>query len=81
MSAGDIFVTKALDYEASHEHYLTVQASEKGRTSQGDIATVTIYLTDVNDNSPIFSQEVYSAVISEDTDMGLTMLTVSVQWY
>uniref|UniRef100_A0A4W5PG36 FAT atypical cadherin 1 n=1 Tax=Hucho hucho TaxID=62062 RepID=A0A4W5PG36_9TELE len=73
---GDIFVTKALDYEASHEHYLTVQASDKGRTSQGDIATVTIYLTDVNDNSPVFSQEVYSAVISEDTDMGLTMLTV-----
>ncbi|CDQ76612.1 unnamed protein product [Oncorhynchus mykiss] len=73
---GDIFVTKSLDYEASHEHYLTVQASDKGRTSQGDIATVTIYLTDVNDNSPVFSQEVYSAVISEDTDMGLTMLTV-----
>uniref|UniRef100_A0A8C7DLN5 FAT atypical cadherin 1 n=1 Tax=Oncorhynchus kisutch TaxID=8019 RepID=A0A8C7DLN5_ONCKI len=73
---GDIFVTKALDYEASHELYLTVQASDKGRTSQGDIATVTIYLTDVNDNSPVFSQEVYSAVISEDTDMGLTMLTV-----
>ncbi|KAL0973926.1 hypothetical protein UPYG_G00213030 [Umbra pygmaea] len=73
---GDIFVTKFLDYEACHEHYLTVEASDKRLRGQGDIATVTVYLTDINDNSPVFSQEKYSAVISEDTDMGLTVVRV-----
>ncbi|KAJ8015146.1 hypothetical protein DPEC_G00023120 [Dallia pectoralis] len=72
---GDIFVTTGLDYEACHAHYLTVQASAND-TGRSDIATVTVYLTDVNDNAPVFSREMYSAVISEDTDMGLTVVTV-----
>uniref|UniRef100_A0A3P8ZVF3 FAT atypical cadherin 1b n=1 Tax=Esox lucius TaxID=8010 RepID=A0A3P8ZVF3_ESOLU len=70
---GDIFVIKVLDYEAYHVHYLTVCASANG-TGRSDVATVAVYLTDVNDNSPVFSQEVYSAVIGEDIDVGLTVM-------
>uniref|UniRef100_A0A3P8XZ66 FAT atypical cadherin 1b n=1 Tax=Esox lucius TaxID=8010 RepID=A0A3P8XZ66_ESOLU len=72
---GDIFVIKVLDYEAYHVHYLTVCASANG-TGRSDVATVAVYLTDVNDNSPVFSQEVYSAVIGEDIDVGLTVVAV-----
>ncbi|KAG9335984.1 hypothetical protein JZ751_003383 [Albula glossodonta] len=73
---GDIFVVESLDYETSHEYYLTVEATDGGTPSLSDMATVNINLTDVNDNSPIFSQSVYSAVVSEDAELGRTVVAV-----
>ncbi|XP_048032620.1 protocadherin Fat 1 isoform X2 [Megalobrama amblycephala] len=73
---GDIFVMEPLDYEVSPQHYLTVKATARGKQSLSDTATVTIHLIDINDNSPVFSQKIYSAVVSEDTRLGSTVLTV-----
>ncbi|XP_067312718.1 protocadherin Fat 1 [Pseudorasbora parva] len=73
---GDIFVMEPLDYEVSPLHYLTVKATARGKQSLSDTAIVTIHLLDINDNSPVFSQKIYSAVVSEDTRLGSTVLTV-----
>ncbi|XP_056092251.1 protocadherin Fat 1 [Rhinichthys klamathensis goyatoka] len=73
---GDIFVMEQLDYEVSPQHYLTVKATARRKQSLRDTATVTIHLLDINDNSPVFSQKIYSAVVSEDTRLGSTVLTV-----
>ncbi|XP_016147488.1 protocadherin Fat 1 [Sinocyclocheilus grahami] len=73
---GDIFVMEPLDYEVSPQHYLTVKATARGKESLSDIATVTVHLLDINDNSPVFSQKIYSAVVSEDTKLESTVLTV-----
>ncbi|XP_066574333.1 protocadherin Fat 1a isoform X3 [Amia ocellicauda] len=73
---GDIFVIESLDYESSHEYYLTVEATDGGTPSLSDMATVNINLTDINDNSPTFSQEVYAAVISEDAELGKIVIAV-----
>uniref|UniRef100_A0A672SFB0 FAT atypical cadherin 1 n=1 Tax=Sinocyclocheilus grahami TaxID=75366 RepID=A0A672SFB0_SINGR len=71
---GDIFVMEPLDYEVSPQHYLTVKATARGKESLSDIATVTVHLLDINDNSPVFSQKIYSAVVSEDTKLESTVL-------
>ncbi|XP_043112794.1 protocadherin Fat 1 [Puntigrus tetrazona] len=73
---GDIFVMELLDYEAAPQHYLTVKASARGKESLSDTATVTIHLLDINDNSPVFSQKIYSAVVREDAELESTVLTV-----
>uniref|UniRef100_A0A8B9LA88 FAT atypical cadherin 1b n=1 Tax=Astyanax mexicanus TaxID=7994 RepID=A0A8B9LA88_ASTMX len=73
---GNIFVIAALDYEAAREHYLMVKATDGGQESLSDTVTVTIHLSDINDNSPAFSQQIYSAVISEDSEPGCSVLTV-----
>ncbi|XP_061100562.1 protocadherin Fat 1a isoform X2 [Conger conger] len=73
---GDIFVVERLDYETSHEFYLTLEATDGGTPSLSDMATVNINLTDVNDNSPVFSQDVYAAVVSEDAELGRTVVSV-----
>nr|AAO15696.1 protocadherin [Danio rerio] len=73
---GGVFVIEPLDYETAHEFYLTVEATDGGTPSLSDLATVNINLTDVNDNSPVFNQDIYSAVISEDAELGKTVLTV-----
>lgn len=76
LSSGDVFVIEPLDYEASHEYYVTVEATDGGSPPLSDMATVNINLTDVNDNRPVFSQDVYTAVVSEDTELGRTVVTV-----
>lgn len=65
-----------LDYEVSHEYYITIEATDGGSPPLSDMATVNINLTDVNDNRPVFSQDVYTAVVSEDTELGKTVMTV-----
>lgn len=76
--AGDIFVMAPLDFEVSPQHYLTVKAVAGGKQSLSDTATVTVHLLDVNDNSPEFSQNIYSAAVSEDAGPDSTVLTVKV---
>uniref|UniRef100_A0A672LHY1 Protocadherin Fat 1-like n=1 Tax=Sinocyclocheilus grahami TaxID=75366 RepID=A0A672LHY1_SINGR len=73
---GGVFVIEPLDYETAHEYYLTVEATDGGTPSLSDMATVNINLTDVNDNSPVFSQDIYSAVVSEDAELGKIVLAV-----
>uniref|UniRef100_A0A665T5P9 FAT atypical cadherin 1a n=1 Tax=Echeneis naucrates TaxID=173247 RepID=A0A665T5P9_ECHNA len=73
---GDIFVIEPLDYEASHEYYITIEATDGGSPPLSDMATVNINLTDVNDNRPVFSQDVYMAVVSEDAELGKTVMAV-----
>ncbi|XP_076869832.1 protocadherin Fat 1a isoform X3 [Brachyhypopomus gauderio] len=75
--SGGVFVIEPLDYESLHEFYLMVQASDGGTPALSDTATVSINVTDVNDNSPVFGQAVYSAVVGEDAEPGRTVLTVT----
>ncbi|XP_018591317.2 protocadherin Fat 1a isoform X3 [Scleropages formosus] len=73
---GDLFVIEPLDYEISHEYYLTVEATDGGVPPLSDLATISINLTDINDNSPVFSQDVYSTVVSEDSELGKTIMAL-----
>uniref|UniRef100_A0A8D0NDB1 FAT atypical cadherin 1 n=1 Tax=Sus scrofa TaxID=9823 RepID=A0A8D0NDB1_PIG len=73
---GAIFIIENLDYESSHEYYLTVEATDGGTPSLSDVATVNINVTDINDNTPVFSQDTYTAVVSEDAVLEQSVVTV-----
>uniref|UniRef100_A0A8C4NG34 FAT atypical cadherin 1 n=1 Tax=Eptatretus burgeri TaxID=7764 RepID=A0A8C4NG34_EPTBU len=74
--SGIITLAATLDYEASHDYYLTVQASDGGSPSLSGLATVSINVSDVNDHAPTFSRSSYSflvvafllKVVAEDQD-------------
>lgn len=53
-----------------------MEAKDGGTPALSAVATVNINLTDVNDNPPKFSQDVYSAVISEDALVGDSVILV-----
>ena len=36
-----------------------------------------VFITDVNDNKPVFTQSVYEVNVVEDQDVGSTIITVS----
>ncbi|XP_067842913.1 protocadherin Fat 1a isoform X3 [Heptranchias perlo] len=75
-NTGAIFVLENLDFETSHEYYLTVEVTDGGTPSLNDVATVNINVTDINDNTPKFSHDVYMAVISEDAPLGQLVVRV-----
>jgi protocadherin Fat 1/2/3 len=76
LRTGAIFIIENLDYERSHEYYLTVEATDGGTPSLSDMATVNINVTDINDNTPVFSQDTYTTVISEDAVLEQSVITV-----
>lgn len=45
--------------------------------SPSDTAYVRIFISDVNDNKPVFAQTVYEVDVDEDADVGFTILTVN----
>ncbi|XP_026048442.1 protocadherin Fat 3a isoform X5 [Astatotilapia calliptera] len=67
---GAILVAQPLDYETCRDYFLTVEARDGGTPSLSAVTTVNIDLTDVNDNPPMFSRSVYTAVVSEDATVG-----------
>ncbi|KAL1114860.1 hypothetical protein AAG570_007684, partial [Ranatra chinensis] len=76
-NTGVITISQPLDYEGARDYLLTVQATDLGTPPLSNQATVNISITDSNDNVPTFSQLSYSARISEDCDIGDTVIQVS----
>lgn len=54
--SGKVILREPLDYEIREEFKLVVMASDTKHTAQ---STLTIHVTDVNDNAPIFTQLAY----------------------
>ncbi|KAM3616889.1 uncharacterized protein V6R79_025517 [Siganus canaliculatus] len=73
---GAILVTQSLDYETCKDYFLTVEARDGGVPPLTAITTVNINLTDVNDNAPMFSYELYTALVSEDATIGDSVVQV-----
>ncbi|XP_072119468.1 protocadherin Fat 3a isoform X1 [Mobula birostris] len=67
---GIISVIEPLDYETCKNYYLTVEARDGGSPSLSTVTTVNVNVTDVNDNPPEFSRDIYNSVISEDAPIG-----------
>ncbi|GAB1597287.1 cadherin EGF LAG seven-pass G-type receptor 2-like isoform X1, partial [Argonauta hians] len=62
---GQISVS-ALDYEAGGEYKLTIKATDGG--NRNSETTLMVSVIDVNDNSPIFDQKLYSVRLDENKD-------------
>lgn len=76
---GIISVAGPLDFESVDEYELVVMATDAGPVTERlvNFANVTIAVLDRNDNDPIFSQDPYTASISEDSVPGDLVLSVN----
>ena len=76
--SGVIFVSGLLDFEEINQYQLfVVMATDSGpiRTRLSTEVNVTIMVTDINDNVPVFDNFSYTAVVCEDT-LPLTLLII-----
>lgn len=76
-STGAISVVAALDYESEITYVLTVYAIDKEAAFRTGSATVSIVVTDVNDNAPICTASLYAQSIAEDAVLGTAVTTVN----
>ena len=64
-SSGELYLTRSLNYEKAHEHYLIVEARDD-HISQPKLAYVTVYVMDINDNAPVITFSTFSdSVVGE----------------
>uniref|UniRef100_UPI0037E70EB4 protocadherin alpha-3-like n=1 Tax=Semicossyphus pulcher TaxID=241346 RepID=UPI0037E70EB4 len=71
-------VTKVLlDREQQAQYDVTIIGKDAGEPSLSSDKTIQIDLSDVNDNSPVFSQNPYTFYITENNNPGASILSVT----
>ncbi|XP_071060776.1 protocadherin beta-16-like [Pseudochaenichthys georgianus] len=65
-----------LDRETDSEYNITVTCSDEGVPSLSSSVTLTLQISDVNDNAPVFESSSYEAYIVENNTPGLSVFTV-----
>ncbi|XP_072768488.1 protocadherin beta-16-like [Nerophis lumbriciformis] len=66
----------ALDRELASQYSITVMCSDEGVPSLSSSVTLTLHISDVNDNAPVFEKSSYEAAIVENNTPGLSIFTV-----
>ncbi|XP_030251944.1 protocadherin beta-16-like isoform X33 [Sparus aurata] len=65
-----------LDRERASEYNISVTCSDEGVPSLSSSVTLTLQISDVNDNAPVFERSAYEAHIVENNTPGLSIFTV-----
>ncbi|XP_053574581.1 protocadherin gamma-B2-like [Bombina bombina] len=73
----ELVLEKPLDCETQNVHELILTALDGGNPVQTGTALIKVVVNDVNDNAPIFTQEVYKVIISENMQINSTVLCVT----
>lgn len=66
-STGSVTISRPLDYDDIHIYHLNLTAVDMGFVSRNATAMISIILTDVNDNPPTFSKDVFNGYIPENS--------------
>ncbi|XP_063353595.1 protocadherin beta-16-like isoform X25 [Pelmatolapia mariae] len=65
-----------LDRERASDYNITVTCSDEGVPSLSSSVTLTLQISDVNDNAPVFERSSYEAYIVENNTPSLSIFTV-----
>ncbi|XP_062281235.1 protocadherin alpha-8-like [Scomber scombrus] len=66
-----------LDREVSSSHKLLLTALDGGKPPKSGTMEILVNVLDVNDNAPVFTIDVYSAVIRENSQIGTVVIRVN----
>ncbi|KAM5299395.1 uncharacterized protein ACOB6Z_006394 [Ctenodactylus gundi] len=66
-----------LDRELTPEYNITITATDKGKPPLSSSTSVTLYIADVNDNTPVFQQVSYLVCVAENNPPGASIAQVS----
>ncbi|XP_071313465.1 protocadherin alpha-3-like isoform X14 [Trachinotus anak] len=72
-----LILQKQLDRESMRDHKLLLSAIDGGRPARSGTIEILIEVLDVNDNSPVFTQDVYSAILNENAAPGTLIIQVN----
>ena len=72
-----LILQKSLDRESKKIHKLLLTAVDGGRPPKSGTMEITVDVLDVNDNMPVFTKDVYSATLNENSPLGTTVIQVN----
>ena len=71
-----LITDESLDRERISEYNITITATDEGSPALSTNKTLTLKISDVNDNAPVFRQQIYSSYITENNSPGLSIFSV-----
>uniref|UniRef100_A0A8C7NGT1 Protocadherin Fat 4 n=1 Tax=Oncorhynchus mykiss TaxID=8022 RepID=A0A8C7NGT1_ONCMY len=74
---GVLSLANHLDFEEKQKHELRVTANDGGWIAKTSYVMVTIHVTDVNDNPPIFEPDEYFPVVQENVPSGTMVVKMN----
>ncbi|XP_061915589.1 protocadherin-15-like [Entelurus aequoreus] len=74
---GSIYTRVPLDRELRSRYQLVVEASDGAVDPRRATLTLEVEVTDIDDNSPVFSQRTYAVSVPENSPVGTVILTLS----
>uniref|UniRef100_A0A4W5JBD6 Protocadherin Fat 4 n=1 Tax=Hucho hucho TaxID=62062 RepID=A0A4W5JBD6_9TELE len=74
---GILSLANHLDFEEKQRYELRVTATDGGWIAKTSYVMVTIHVTDVNDNPPIFDPDEYFPVVQENVPSGTTVVKMN----
>ncbi|CAB1325306.1 unnamed protein product [Coregonus sp. 'balchen'] len=69
------FRISTLDREKHYEYNVTIVAKDAGQPSLSSVKTISVIISDVNDNSPEFSLSPYTFYVTENNDPGASLFS------
>ncbi|XP_056328883.1 protocadherin alpha-8-like [Danio aesculapii] len=72
-----LVTTSALDRETIAHYDITLEAKDAGQPPLSSVKSVTVQISDVNDNSPEFSSSPYAFYVMENNAPGKSLFSVS----
>ena len=75
-SSGELRVAGEIDREEESSYSFNVTVADKGNPALSDETSVFITVTDLDDNGPEFTQDIYVAVLNGTAEAGTSVVTV-----
>lgn len=82
-SKGVLKTTQTLDREDIQQHVIIVRVEDHGKPPLSAVTRVTVVVSDVNDNDPVFGTELFKAWVQVDAKVGSSifdMVASDVDW-
>ncbi|XP_041800725.1 protocadherin alpha-8-like [Chelmon rostratus] len=72
-----LVLQKQLDRETAGKHKLRLTAVDGGKPAKSGVIEIIVDVLDINDNSPVFTNELYSATLKENVPVGTVVIQVN----
>ncbi|XP_034740290.1 protocadherin gamma-A10-like [Etheostoma cragini] len=66
-----------LDRESVSQYNVTIIATDEGTPPLSITSVIPVYISDVNDNAPLFSEPVINVYVNENSAVGATIFTIT----
>ncbi|XP_062282151.1 protocadherin alpha-2-like [Scomber scombrus] len=66
-----------LDRESVSQYNVTITATDEGTPPLSSTSVISVHISDVNDNAPLFSEPVINVYVKENSVVGATIFTIT----